>query len=122
MVNYLNFPGDVLFHLNIKAMNESIRIGPNVPDYFIDFSKKLNQIFDEQKRANECSQPFPNMDPGAVDRRAFTMCMFEIFNAEATRTGSAGIHEFSHVYPKLLLPIPPNYGLKDQEGTYTLDF
>lgn len=116
MAHYLSFPKNVLSHLNTEVMSETIHIGPNVADYFIAFSKKLDHIFNEQKRANDCGQPFPKMDPGAVDRRAFTMVMFDIFNVEATRTGSTGIQEFSDLVPKLLLPVPSIYDSFHREG------
>lgn len=85
---------------HIRTMNQVVTIGPNLPEYFVDFCVRVEGVFNEQNSVNF----FPNTDPGAVDRRAFTMSLYGILSAEVTRTGT--FQNFSTSFSKLLLPLP----------------
>lgn len=45
MIPPKSLPEAVLFHLNRDMMNESISIGPEVLEYFVEFSEKNHEIY-----------------------------------------------------------------------------
>lgn len=108
--NY-NLPEIVLFYLNRSTMTEKNSIGPDIPEYFVDFSAKLHEIYSNQRS----NMSRPKIDPEAVERRAFHMSFFGIMNAEATRSGKLSV--FNNLYPKLVLPMPESNDETIDEST-----
>lgn len=113
----INLPEIVLFYLNSNTMTEQVSLGPNLIDYFVDYSIEVSKLYNDKK--NE-GIPCYKIDPGAAERRAFTMSIFGIMSAESTRFGT--LKSYQKLYPKIVLPMPEINDEVFDKGTFlTID-
>lgn len=112
MTRNRNFPQKVLFHLNLNLAKEIITIGPHLPEYFIDFCSLVEEVSDPQNKTDELTKAEDSIEY----LNAFSMSVFGILNAEATRVDT--FQSVSKSFPKLLLPFPSDDVKSIDKGTY----